>query len=203
VTWLGYQIGQRQMIFHAVDYPEAFARSMESIYRAALFVFQIAMEEGIDFMSESGYGLEMISPGQFADQDLPYTRRLADWTHARGGLFWYHNCGRTRQLIRSGHFNRLGADVVETVAPPPEGDNDLSDSRRYLDPAICTKGNLSLILLRDGTADQVEHATRQMVRAVREHRHIHSTADAVFAETPPENFATFLRAAREEADKSG
>lgn len=31
--------------------------------------------------------------------------------------------------------------------------------------------------------------------------HIHSTADAVFAETPPENFVAFLRTARAEAER--
>ncbi|MEW6752178.1 MAG: uroporphyrinogen decarboxylase family protein [Candidatus Latescibacterota bacterium] len=203
VTWLGYQISQPNMIFHAADFPQAYARSMEAVFQAALVVFGIAMEEGIDFMSESGYGLEMISPEQFAAQDLPYTRRLADWTHARGGLFWYHNCGRTRTLFRSRAFDQLGADVLETVAPPPEGDNDLAESRRWLDPAVCSKGNLSLMLLRDGSAAQVEEATRRMVRATRGSRHVHSTADAVFAQTPPENFVAFVRTARQEAERCG
>ena len=201
VTWLADNISQPNMIFHAVDFPEVFARSMEAIYQASLFVFEIAMEEGIDFMSESGYGLEMISPEQFGDQDLPYTRRLADWTHERGGLFWYHNCGQTRELIRSGQFDQLGADVIETVAPPPEGDNELGESRRCLDSSICSKGNLSLMLLRDGSAEEVEQATREMVRAVQGFPHIHSTADAVYEETPTENFVAFLRTAREEAEK--
>jgi uroporphyrinogen-III decarboxylase len=201
VTWLGYQIGQRDMVYHAADYPAAFERSMEAIYEASLVVFRIAMQEGIDFMSESSYGLEMISPGQFQAQDLPYTRRLADWTHARDGLFWYHNCGKTRDLIRAGLFDRLGADVIETVAPPPEGDNDLAESRRCLHRSVCSKGNLSLLLLRDGSAEDVAHATAEMVRAARGYAHIHSTADAVFAETPVENLLAFLRTAREESER--
>lgn len=202
VTWLGYQIGQQNMIFHALDYPEAFANSMEAIYRASLVLFEFAMQEGVDFMSESGYGMEMISPEQFAAQDLPYTRRLADWTHERDGLLWYHNCGQTRRLIESGLFDQLGADVIETLAPPPDGDNeDLAASRRCLDPAICSKGNLNLSLLREGSADEVAQKTRDMVRAVEGFTHIHSTADTPFAETPPENFLAFLRTAREEADR--
>jgi uroporphyrinogen-III decarboxylase len=91
--------------------------------------------------------------------------------------------------------------VLETVSPPPEGDNNLAEARRLLDPTICTKGNLSLILLRDGCVEDVEKATRKMVQDVRGFAHIHSTADAVFAETPAENFVAFLRMAREEAEK--
>jgi len=201
VTWLAYQISQQNMVLHAIDYPGAFKRSMEAICKTSFFVFDIAMQEGIDFMSESSYGLEMISPEQFENQDLHYTRILADWTHERGGLFWYHNCGKTRDLIRSGQFDHLGADVIETIAPPPEGDNDLAESRRHLNSTICSKGNLSLGLLRDGTVEEVVQATKQMVQAVQGYTHIHSTADAVFAETPAENFVAFLRTAREEIER--
>lgn len=197
VPWLAGQISQKNMIFHAVDYPEAFERSMDAICQAATFVFRVAMEEGIDFMSEASYGLEMISPEQFESQDLHYTSILADWTHQRGGLFWYHNCGLTKDLIRSGQFDRLGADVIETIAPPPEGDNELAGSRRYLSSAVCSKGNLSLGLLRDGSVDEIVEATKLMVEAVNGYPHIHSTADSVFAETPTENFVAFLKTARE------
>jgi len=195
ISWLGGQISQKNMIYHAVDYSQAYKRSMDAICKASLYVFGVAIEEGIDFMSEAGYGLEMISPEQFVGQDLHYTRILADWTHKQGGLFWYHNCGKTRNLIKNGFFDRLGADVIETIAPNPEGDNDLAESRRYLGPDICSKGNISLGLLRDGSVDEVIEATKAMIHAVDGYRHIHSTADAVFGETPVENFLAFIRTA--------
>ena len=196
ITWIGYQVSQRNLIFHELDYRDLFRRAMDAILHAATVVFEIALQEGIDFMSESSSGLEMTSPREFDRLDLPYLQALSDWTHARGGLFWYHNCGLTRALILSGRFNRFHPDVIETLAPAPEGDNDLAESRAGLDPGICTKGNLSLLLLRDGTAEQVAAATRAMVKAVAGHRHIHSTADAVLTGTPPENFIAFLRTAR-------
>ena len=197
VTWVGYQVSQRNLIYHEIGYREVFHRAMAAIHHAARFVFEIAMDEGIDFMSESCSGLEMTSPAGFDRLDVPYLRDLADYTHERGGLFWYHNCGLTRDLILSGRFHSFEADVIETIAPPPEGDNDLVAARRALDERICTKGNLSLVLLRDGTPRQVATATRKMVEAVGGSRHIHSTADAVLTGTPPENFLAFVRAARE------
>jgi uroporphyrinogen-III decarboxylase len=169
---------------------------MEAIHAAALVVFGIAHDEGVDFMSESCSGLEMSSPAQFDEVDLPYLVSLSDWTHARGGLFWYHNCGLTRRLILDGRFNAFHPDVLETVAPPPEGDNDLAESRRALEARICTKGNLSLGLLRDGTPDEVERATRELVGAVSGWRHVISTADAVLPGTPPRNYLAFVRMAR-------
>lgn len=198
VTWLAYQIGQERAHYHYYDYPEAFTRSMEAIADAAEYVFGIAIEEGIDFMSESSAGLEFTSPALYDTQDLPYLQRLANWTHARGGLFWYHNCGMTRQLVLSGRLNRFDCDVFETLSPPPEGDHtDLAEARRHLDASICSKGNLSLVLLRDGSVDEVVAATHAMVDSVRGYCHIRSTADAVLTGTPPENMVAFVRTARE------
>ena len=196
VTWLGYQIGQRNMTYHYFDHTDHYRRSMDAVTRAALVVFEIALAEGVDFLSESSSGLDMTSPFLFDEMDVPYLRVLSDWTHARGGLFWYHNCGMTRDLIASGRFDRIGADVIETIAPPPEGDNDLAESRRRLSADVTSKGNFSLGRLRDGTPEQVESATRAMVEAVRGCRHIHSTADAVLPGTPPENFLAFVETAR-------
>ncbi len=79
----------------------------------------------------------------------------------------------------------------------PEGDNDLAESRKYLDPQICTKGNFKLNLLREGTPAQIAELTHQMVESVRGWKHIISTADAVLPGTPPENFVAFIEAAHE------
>jgi hypothetical protein len=196
VSRLAFQISQANIIYHSRDYPELFDRSMEAIIQAALVVFEIAIQEGTDFMSESTFGLEMISPAFFADRDLPYLKLLSEWVHQQGGLFWYHNCGMTLEMIRSGKFNQFHPDVLETVAPPPEGDNDLAEARQYLAPEICSKGNLNLHILRDGSKDDVERETRKMVCAVKGYRHIHSTADAVLPGTPPENLIAFIRIAR-------
>jgi uroporphyrinogen-III decarboxylase len=102
-------------------------------------------------------------------------------------------------MIREGIFNDIQADVIETLSPPPSGDNDLAESRRWLDRRVCTKGNLDLGLLRDGTPEQVTEATRRMTQAVRGYAHIFSTADAVLPNTPAKNFIAFVQTARETA----
>jgi hypothetical protein len=195
-SWLGYQINPSNIFFHWSDCRDLFCRSMDAIYEASLFVMSIAMEEGIDFMSDSSYGLEMTSPSLFMAMDFPYIQRFSRWTHDRGGLFWYHNCGFTRRLILDGTFNTLGADVIETIAPPPEGDNSLEESRRHIDPQVCTKGNLNLRLLRDGSPEEIGAEVRRMVGAVRGYAHVFSTADAVLPGTPPENFIAFVQGVR-------
>lgn len=197
-SWLGYQINPQTIFYHWMDFPQTFRRSMDALYEASLFVMSIALEEGIDFMSDSSYGLEMTSPELFRTMDLPYIQAFAQWTHERNGLFWYHNCGFTRQFILDGTFNRLGADIIETIAPPPEGDNELHESRKHLAPRITTKGNLNLNLLREGTPAQIAVATQSLIAAVRGFPHIISTADGVLPETPPENYVTFIHTAQQQ-----
>ncbi len=192
-SWLGYQINPSDIFYQWNDNRQTFIRSMDAVYEASLFVMSIAMEEGIDFMSDSSYGLEMTSPELFATMDLPYIQKFSSWTHQHGGLFWYHNCGFTRRLIVNGTFNTLGADIIETIAPPPEGDNDLAESRGFIDPRICTKGNLNLRLLRDGKPEEITEQVRAIVNAVRGYAHIFSTADAVLQGTPPENFVALIK----------
>jgi hypothetical protein len=195
-AWLGYQISPSNIFYQWNDYREEYIRSMDAILRASLYVMSIAVEEGIDFMSDSSYGLEMTSPALFAAMDLPYIRAFSDWSHEHGSLFWYHNCGFTRKLIADGTFNTLGTDVLETIAPPPEGDNDLAESRHALDGRICSKGNLNLQILRDGTPDQITAEVDAIAAAVCGYAHIFSTADAVLPGTKPENLVTFVKAAQ-------
>jgi hypothetical protein len=191
-SWLGFQINPSRIFYQWNDWQDVFRRSMEALYEASLFVMSIALQEGIDFMSDSSYGLEMTSPELFHAMDLPYIRRFAEWTHQHNGLFWYHNCGFTSRLIRDGVFNQLGADVIETIAPPPEGDNDLAESRRHIDARVCTKGNLNLRLLRDGDPGEISQHAGKIVSDVRGYAHIFSTADAVLQGTRPENFIAFV-----------
>jgi uroporphyrinogen-III decarboxylase len=196
-AWLGCQINPSSIFYHWHDHREEFIRSMDALLRASLVVMSIAVDEGIDFMSDSSYGLEMTSPALFAEMDLPYIRAFSQWTKERGSLFWYHNCGFTRKLIADGTFNTLGANVIETIAPPPEGDNDLAESRAAIDRTICTKGNLNLQMLRDGTPDEIAAEVQRIAHAVRGYAHIVSTADAVLPGTPPVNFMAFVNAAHE------
>lgn len=191
-SWLGSQISPSSIFYEWNDDPGLYRRSMDAVFEASLRVMAIAWEEKIDFMSDSSYGLEMTSPDLFKAMDLPYIQRFAQWTRDRGGLFWYHNCGYTRGLIVEGLFNTLGADVIETIAPPPEGDNDLEESRKHIDRSICTKGNFSLGLLRDGHPGEIRRVAARMVRSVDGFPHIFSTADAVLPGTPAENFVALV-----------
>ena len=91
--------------------------------------------------------------------------------------------------------------MIETIAPPPEGDNNLEESREKIDSNICTKGNLNLHILRDGNPDQIKVQVEKMVKAVKGFPRIFSTADGVLEGTPPENYITFVTEVRSAIEK--
>src|SRR5512140_388618 len=71
-SWLGSQISPSAIFYQWADFPDLYKRSMDAVFEASLFVMSVAMEERIDFMSDSSYGLEMTSPELFQIMDLPY-----------------------------------------------------------------------------------------------------------------------------------
>ena len=61
----------------------------------------------------------------------------------------------------------------------------------YEDQFICSKGNLQVELLRDGTPEQIVAATRKLCEVSKGWKHIVSIADTIMAGTPPENLKLF------------
>lgn len=103
----------------------------------------------------------------------------------------------TPSYIWRGYYDRFCPDVFETLSPPPQGDLDnLAETRRRLPSSICTKGNLDLGLLREGTPDQVADATLDILAATRGYRHMVGTADSVLPSTPIENIKAMVAAAK-------
>jgi len=132
IPWLTGQVSQQDMVYVAADFPETYHACMEAILKAALMVFEMAMQEGVDFMSEGGYGLEMVSPRWYETYDLQYIQRLSGWTHEHRGLFWQHNCGRTRELIKRGFLTALEQMSLKRYHP------HLKATTIWLKPGDCS-----------------------------------------------------------------
>ncbi|MCC7360883.1 MAG: hypothetical protein IT317_15480 [Anaerolineales bacterium] len=62
VGWLSARMTQENMFLLDHDFPATYAAAAEAIIVANMRVNEIAMEAGIDFMSEGTFGLELISP---------------------------------------------------------------------------------------------------------------------------------------------
>ena len=117
-SWLGYQINPSNIFYHWNDFPESSPLPW-TICRASLFVMSVALEEGIDFMSDSSYGLEMTSPALFKTMDMPYIQKFARWTHERGGSSGTTTAGSRGSSSRRG-VQQARADLSRR-SPLPRG----------------------------------------------------------------------------------
>ncbi len=189
---------EEHLIYHCFDHPQEWRRLSDTIFEVTCGLIELYLRAGVSAIFFGSYGTEFISPALFEREYLPYLEACQDLIHRNGGFSYVHTCSKQKRFIASGYYNRFGPDLFETLAPPPTGDIDnLAETRRHLSPGICTKGNIDLGLLRNGSAEEVADATRAILDATRGYRHIVGTADAVLPGTPMENIRSMVKTAKE------
>ena len=80
----------------------------------------------------------MMSPAMFAQLVTPYHQKLIGMIHDAGFLASIHCHGRVRDVI--GEVMRTGADVLEPVEPPDQGDMTLTELVAAAEGQLCLMG---------------------------------------------------------------
>lgn len=158
------------------------------------------VEGGADAVGLQGHiaNARSVSPDYFMSFVYPYEKRLIDAIHAAGAFTVYHNCGFARAFYPC--YRELGMTLWETVAEPPQGDNDLAEAKRALGDRVCLLGNLDqLRFLKVATPAEVAAKAREIVRVGKPGgRYLFAASDFLEKGTPLENVKAMLRAAEEE-----
>lgn len=176
------------LIVHQHLWPETFSRTALKLHKLEQALMIAALESGANMIRFCVEGRERFTREMFERDLLPMLHEDVDLVHQHGAFSYIHTCGHMRDQLNWGYLNQLKPHLVESFSELPEGDvDDLKRAREMVAPAICTRGNISLTLLRHGTPAEVERATRKVIEAVGGFRHIVSGTDAVFAGTPFEN----------------
>ena len=68
------------------------------------------------------------SPRIFRECFVPLIRQQADLVHRYGGIYGVYDDGKMMATL--GDYAAAGADVIETLTPPPVGDVDLAEAKR-------------------------------------------------------------------------
>jgi len=87
-------------------------------------------------------------------------------------------------------------ELFETLSPPPVGNvEDLKAAREHLPEDMCTRGNIGLDVLLNGTVEQVEEATINIIEATKGHKHMVAASDYLFYDIPLENVQAIVKTA--------
>jgi hypothetical protein len=145
-------------LFHALL--EKFARAVypgvESLCRQAPGrMWRIV---GSEYASEP-----YLPPWLYAQYEARYTAPIVRMVHASGGFARIHSHGRLRNILP--HIAAMGADGLDPVEPPPQGDMALIDVRRRVGRQMVLFGNIEIADVENLRPDQFEV---KVARALRE-----------------------------------
>jgi len=140
----------------------------------------------------------MVGADFFDKYILPYEKELAKAIQDTGKFTLYHNCGKARVLQES--YVKMGLDMWETVAAPPQGDNDLKEAKELIGNSITLSGNLDQVdFLKKAALEEIEEeVTRIMHIGKQGGRYIFAASDFLEKGTPLENVKKVIEVAKRE-----
>jgi hypothetical protein len=182
----------------AEDCPDQFRRIMEKIVFLDEKLMKATAAGGADFIFLGAPGSELISPRYYEEFIIPYSKRVTDIAHECGLLVYSHICSRIEPFLTMGYYNRMGIDLFETLSPPPVGNvASMKDVMEKVDPSICTRGNIGLDVLLNGTPEVVREKTVEILTATRGRKHIVAASDYLFYGISEQNVRAMVDAVNE------
>ncbi len=185
-------------VYLAQDDEERFFRLMDKILELDCRIIDALAPSGVDFVFLGGPGSELISPEYYEKYLVPYSKKVTDYAHEKGLLIYSHICSPIEPMLSHGYYNQMGIDLFETLSPAPEGNiKSLADALSKIDPKICTRGNVSMSLLINGTPDQIRQEVFSIMDAAKGRKHMVAASDYLMYEVPEENVVALCEAVEE------
>jgi MtaA/CmuA family methyltransferase len=186
--------GINEVMVATIEDPPFLEALLEKCAAHAVAYGRALAAAGADMLSTGDSPAVMIGPAVYRRFALPYERRvfaaLRESTDCRLSL---HICGDSTGLL--GDMAASGADVLEL-----DYDVDLAHASAVLPPEIAIWGNINAVSpLFDGTPAAVRQAARHALAAARaagRSRFVLSSGCTVAPDTPAENLAALIAAAK-------
>jgi hypothetical protein len=111
----------------------------------------------------SEYASEPFLPPRLCEEYVVrYTKPMVDIIHKYGGYARIHSHGRLKNILP--HIAAMGADGLDPVEPPPQGDMQLVDVRRQYGQQMILFGNIEASELETLPPPQFERRVAQALR---------------------------------------
>ena len=179
----------------AIDFEERFFSLMDKALKLDYKIIDALEGTGIDFVFLGGPGVEVISPSYYEKFIVPYSKLVTKYAHEKGFLIYSHICSPIEPMLTMGYYNEMGIDLFETLSPKPEGNIiSLADAFSKLNPDICTRGNVSLSLMINGTPKEIKDEVKKIIDAAQGRKHIIAASDYLVYDVPEENVIALCEA---------
>lgn len=182
------------LVMLAMTEPERYRKVCDHIRDVNIELLREVFKAGADFVFLGGPGREMMSPKLYEEYMVPDSQKITAAVHEAGGLVYSHICSPIEPFLTQGYYSQMGIDLFETLSPPPVGNvEDLAEARRILPEEMCTRGNVGLDILLNGTVEDVEKATLDVLEATKGYKHMVAASDYLFYDIPLENARAVVR----------
>jgi uroporphyrinogen-III decarboxylase len=180
----------------AVEHPERMRGLCERIHRGQMKMAASALRQGSDILAFGIIGTEMTSPALYREFAKPYARDFVELAGRAQRWSLLHMCGHVRPLLAD--IREIHPTVLETLAPPPEGDTpSIPAARTILGRDIVVKGNMNLTFLANASPSEVYAAGQDIIRLAGTDRFILGCADVLLDYHPLANVKALARAGHE------
>jgi hypothetical protein len=190
---------EQLMMDYYLDRP-LFDRLFALFQEYSLGLLKATLERGVKVIFGTWYYASLSagwSPAIFRECFAPLLRQHTDLVHRYDGIYHVYDDGKMMQTL--GDYVEAGADVVETLTPPPVGDVDLAQAKRLYGARTCLKGCVDLLyVLKMGTPESVRECVCQAIEiGAPGGGFILGTSDSIRDGTPMENIEAYFEAAHE------
>ncbi len=175
-----------------------FDRMFAMFEEYALKLLKAVLEGGVRYIFGTWYYASLSSgwsPAIFREIFVPFIREHAALVHQYDGIYHIYDDGKMMQTL--GDYVEAGADVVETLTPPPVGDVDLAEAKRLYGDRTCLKGHMDLLyVIKMGTPETIAEAVREAIEvAAPGGGFILGSSDSIREGTPVGNVRAYFEAA--------
>jgi uroporphyrinogen-III decarboxylase len=181
----------------------------EEFYREYMDLFTALVTESYSIFADSEFdcvGIQgniangaMLGEKLFNQVVFPFEKKALKVLEEAGKPTIYHNCGKARSLYPC--YKNLGISVWETVAPPPQGDNNFKDAKDFFGGDLILSGNLDQVhFLKSASPAEIEQKAASLMEIGKPGGHfIFAASDYLEHGTPLENVKAMIRGARGKA----
>lgn len=181
----------------SIDCPDKFKKLMNKIVLLDEKLLHAVAKGGADFVFIGAPGAEMLSPFQYENYIIPYSKTVISIVHSLGLMVYSHICSPIEPFLTNGYYNRMGIDLFETLSPPPVGNvASLKDAFDKIDSCICTRGNIGLDVLLNSEPEVIKEEIYKIMESAKGRKHMVAASDYLFYQVPEENVHAMCEAVR-------
>ena len=175
--------------------PSLLERMIERAYERLATRMEIVLKTGLIPLVRFG-GSEQATPPMMSAElydslVMRYDKPLFDMAHRYGALVEVHCHGRVRGILEK--LIDMGADGLDPVEPPPQGDVDIAEAKRIVDGRMTLVGNIEYLDLERGTPEMIDAKVEYAVTSIRKDHIILFPSAHLFAPISDNHLANLLQ----------